>query len=318
MLLWLRVAVGAILTVSFSVPLAILASDASLREEPMTLLVINMTLVDLVFGVLFLATGLADLVLAAGVPAPLCATLQYLLFGCAVAWKAATLCLAVDQLAAVAQPLRYNAIMSSWTRRLVALTWSCVPLMGLFGLVCYRLGLETSVEFDLRVLGVERHIAQCRWEVNAHLFMVVAEAVLLLLSLSSGVLFVYAAVQGARHEWRLHPNNRLFLRFKSFQRIVKVLLVVATIDVAAAGVRIGSRWSAHLGVTTLIQLLRVLCLIVEGWTYGLTQPAVRSTLAAFFGCRRGRVADLSASELQRPTNPSSEWAERALTESPRF
>ncbi|KAF0304637.1 hypothetical protein FJT64_002683 [Amphibalanus amphitrite] len=293
MLLWLRVAVGATLTVSFAVPLGIIARDGSLREEPMTLFVINMTLVDLVFGALFMATGLADVVFASGVPAPLCATLQYLLFGCGVAWKAATLLL-------------------------VALTWCCVPLMGAFGFTCYRLGLESSVAFDRRVLGVERHISQCRWELNAHLFMVVSEVAVLLLSLCSGVLFVYTAVQGARHEWRLHPNNRLLVRFKSFQRIVKVLLVVVTIDVVAAGVRVGSRWSAQLYATTLVQLLRVLCLLVEGWTYGLTQPAVRSALSTFFGWRRSRVGDVTPSELRRPTNPSSEWAERAATESPRF
>ena len=318
MLLWLRVAVGIILTVSFSVPLAIMARNGSLREEPMTLLVINMTLVDFVFGVLFFAAGLADVVFDAGVPPPLCATLLYLAAGCAIAWKMATLCLALDQFFAVVHSLRYNSIMAAWTDRLVALTWSCVPLVGVFGLVCYWLGLESSVAFDRRVLGVERRIDQCRWELNAHLFMVVAETLLLLLSLCSGVLFVYTAVQGARHEWRIHPNNRLFLRFKSFQRIVKVLLIVITIDVLAAGVRIGSRWTAQLGVTTLIQLLRVLCLIAEGWTYGLTHPAVRSALAAFFGCRSNRVSDQATVEVQRPAQPDHEWVEREIAESPRF
>ena len=320
MLLWLRVAVGVILTVSFSVPLVIIASNGSLRREPMTLLVINMTLIDLVYAALFLGSALADVVFAVeGVPPPLCAVLQYALFGCAIAWKMATLCLALDQFIAVTHSLRYNAILAVWVYRLVALSWGCVPLVGLFGFICYRLDLETAVEFDRRVLGVERHLgAQCRWELNAHLFMVSAEVALLLLSLTSGVLFIYAAVQGARHEWRLHPSNRLFLRFKSFQRIVKVLLIVVTIDVAAAGARVGSRWTGPTGAAALIQLMRVLCMVAEAWTYGLTMPAVRSALMAFFGCRGGRVAGLPDPEVQRPTDPNADWPERDITRSSRF
>ena len=324
MLLWLRVAVGIILTVSFSVPFAIIASNGSLREEPMTLLVINMTLVDFVFGVLFFATGLADVVFSAAVPAPLCASLQYLMLGCAIAGKAATLCLALDQFCAVVFSLRYCTIMSAWVDRLVALTWSCALLVALFGLVCYQLGLESSLEFNHRVLGVERHVSQCRWELNAHLFMVVVEVLLLLLSLCSGLLFVYTAVQGARHEWRHQPNNRLFLRFKSFQRIVKVLLIVIAIDVVAAGVRIGSRWTAHQEVTMFIQQLRVLCLIAEGWAYGLSYPAVRSAISSFFGGRSSRASDQAAltavppATVQRPVPQCFEWDERSLSEPPRF
>ena len=295
MMLSLKIAVAALLLLNYSVPLWVLGSDEDLRDHPMVMLVTNLTLVDFVFALVFLVMGLADVVSPEGVPLPVCASMHYIFTGMILAWKVATLFLAVDQFVAVVHSLRYTEIMSTWVNRMLVITWSCVPILSLLGLVCHQLGLESSAEFDRRVFGIEEEIRLCRWELHSHVFMLVLEMLMLLLSLITAGLFVYAAAQGMAHERHLVTQDQeaqggfFLLRFKSFKRIVKVLFLVITIDIVGAGVRIGSRWSPGPELRVLHKL-RILCIAGEGWVYGLNNPAIRRAIAKFLGCSRcGRM-----------------------------
>ena len=85
----------------------------------------------------------------------------------------------------------------------MVITWSCVPISILLGLFCYQLQLESSAEFDQRVFGIENEIRLCRWELHSHVFTIALEVLMLVLSIITAGLFVYAAVHGIVHERRL-------------------------------------------------------------------------------------------------------------------
>ena len=309
MLLSLKVTVGGLLTLNFFVPLWILGRNARLREEPMVLLVINLVLIGFAFALAFFITGMADVVFPGGVPPPVCATLHYIMCGLVIAWKMAMLFLAVDQFVAVVHCLRYNFILNTLANRLVAITWCCVPLFCLLGLICYQLDLESSAEFDRRVYGIQHDIQECRWELHSHAYILAFEVVLLVLSIISAGLFVYTATQGMLQERRLAQRRQedqgdlFLLRFKSFRRIVKILLLVATIDIIGKTLRISSRGSPQLEVK-IINMLRIPFMAGEAWVYGLSNVTIRKAIRDFFvGCR---CVNPTADERNPAGQPSSE------------
>ncbi|KAF0287212.1 hypothetical protein FJT64_014317 [Amphibalanus amphitrite] len=270
-------------------------------------LVINLTVVCFAFSLTFLTMGLADVVYADGVPLPICATIHYIFCALLIGWKLATLFLATDQLIAVVHSLRYNDIMATWTRRMIAITWAYVLFQAMIGLICYQLGLESVVEFDRRAFGVRYDTRMCKFELHSHAFMIWFEAHLLVLSLFSAGMFVYTAAQGIQQE-RRQPRRQLrgghggifVLRFKSFQRIVKVMLVVIAFDVIGTVLRLVSRWSPLMGLK-IIHLLRILSIAGEVWIYGLSNPAIRRAFRYFFGCRSGRRVSAATDGVAWPT-----------------
>ena len=288
MFLSLKVIVSVILMLNFSVPLWALVTELNHSEDAMIILVINMTLVNFVFSLVFFAMGISDVAFFGDVPLPLCATLHYLLLGVFIAGKVAAFFLAVDQFVAVADSLRYNTLMDVWTGRMRIITWSAVPLVALVGVVSYHLDLETAEEFDRRMYGTERVLEFCSWDLHAHVVMLISEALVFLLSLSSACLFVYTAIIGMQHEKTLarrrpdEPESFFILRLKSFRRIIKVLIVLLAVDIIGVVIRIASRWSPQIELKVL-NVLRILCVAVEGWTYGLNNPAVRRTIRNILG-----------------------------------
>ena len=291
----MKVLISLLLMANFSVPLTVIASNRRLLDEPMNLLVFNMAVAYYMFAVAFFVIGMTDVLYPEGVPPPVCAAAMYFSMAAAVGLKITNLALATDQFIGVVHSLRYFSIMNVWKWRLVAITWICMALMGLFCLVCYYLGLETSDELYHRLFDVQPSNEECRLPKVAHVTNVVVELVLLLTSLSSGALFIHTAIQGVKQEKRTSNSNiidtssRFFVRFKSFKRIVKVLLTVLALDILGTGFRVARGWNPHMTANQLMHLLRVFLLILEGWTYGLSSPAVRAAIRSYFGCLQRRT-----------------------------
>ncbi|KAF0294294.1 hypothetical protein FJT64_008052 [Amphibalanus amphitrite] len=113
---------------------------------------------------------------------------------------------------------------------MVFLTWFCMAVMVLFYLACYLLDLETSDAYYLRLFDIQPTTKECRSHKMAHVANMVMEMILFVTSLSSAVLFIHTAIQGVRQERRIASRNtvdtssRFFVRFKSFKRIVKLLI----------------------------------------------------------------------------------------------
>ena len=284
LLVWLKVLVGLLLMGNFSIPLVAICRDRRLREDPMPLLVFNLALADFAFGALIFSIGVLDAFTSENVPPLVCASIQYLLTGSALAFKAATVYLAVDQFVAIVHSLHYRDIMGDWMPRIFLATWGWIPFAVLYGFISHLLEMETLHEFDQRTLGTQGSVKECRLTQRTFVVAVFFEATLTLMSFLSAALFVYTATKGFQQERR---NNRrrqvdetslFFLRFKSFKRIVKVLLTLLTADIIGAGFRIGSRFLPQMPVFQLGNLVRVLSIIVEAWTYGLSYPAVRSAI----------------------------------------
>ena len=295
MLEWLRISLAGLLTLVFAVPLAALAKNRTIRDEPVGMLVLNMTLTAFLFSSLFVFTVAVDLATANNTPPVLCLSVISLGTSLLVAFKLSTLCLAVEQLIAVAFSLHHFSVMDRWTKRMLTLTWLFAFANTFFGLLCYYLDMETTTEFDSRVFDVDDDVKQCRWKRQANVFMIFNEAFLFLFSISSCALLIYTAFQGIKHERRLvliQVNNQpqqFVMRFKSFKRIVKVLLTMLVVDIVGTGFRISSHWLIQSPLITLVHYLRILLLIVEYWTYGLSHTTVRNTLKAFFGIPENQI-----------------------------
>ena len=297
LLIWLKTLIGLLLMLNFSLPLAAILSDGRLPEEPMPLLILNMSLADYVFGSSLFAIGVADLAYSGAAPRALCAGLQYTILGAALTAKAANLLLAVDQFVGVVHCIRRGVIMHRWLGALLAACWSLLPLMWLLGAAAYHLGLETRAEFNQRVFGVTP-LEECRWAVTAEAALLTMETLLFLLTICSAALFIYTAVQGLQRERLLAQAGEdasaslFFLRFKSFKRIVKIVLSLLVLDIVGSAFRLSSLWSPMQLGMQVVHLTRMLSLLVEGWTYGLSYPVVREAVLTFFGRRSRHVAPL--------------------------
>ncbi|KAF0291740.1 hypothetical protein FJT64_010196 [Amphibalanus amphitrite] len=206
MIAWGRIGVPAALMVLFAVPLIVIIKSRTIREEPMVLLILNMTAVLVSFNALFFVISIVDAVTANNMPHLLCSFL--LSTGLAVfgGFKLSTLLLAAEQYVAVVFSLQHFTIMSRW---------------------------------------------------------------------------------GLKHEKRIAGDNtsrqteNFVLRFKSFRRIVKLLLIFLIIDIIGTVIHIISRCS----------------LVVEYWAYGISNAIIPKAIKKFFGFRRnhrepqGRPAD---------------------------
>ena len=310
---------------NFSVPMVAIYRNRSLREEPMPLLVFNLALADFGFGFSLFLIGTLDVVFSENAPLPACASFQYVGIASVLTFKAATVYLAVDQFVAIVHSLHYHVIMQEWVRRMFFLTWCWMPIYTLYGFVCYQLEMETLQEYDQRTIGSQGSVKECRFPKTAFVTMMFFEASKLLMSIISAALFIYTAIKGLRQERRnsrrgqVDETSQFFLRFKSFKRIVKVLLILLTLDILDNLFRIGSRMLPQMPVFQLGNLLRMLSVIVEGWTYGLSYPAIRSAIVELFRRRdRGRPAIRRRPAVRRPRRVDTEWPERDIESRLRF
>ena len=287
-LVWFKAFIGFLLMLSFSLPLAFILGDFSIPEEPMLLLILNMTLADYLFGSTLFMMAMADVIHSEDTPLPLCASVQYLIFGAGLASKTSTLFLAVDQFVGVVHPLRHEAIMGDWKNTMVAISWCSLLVSCFLGFVAYQLDLETGAESSQRKYGLPP-IDECRLSKISEVWILAVEAILFLLAVSSAALYVYTAVQGMKQERRdarrgeVDQTTFFFLRFKSFKRIVKILLSLLVLDIVGSIFWISLNWYHHGAVMQIFHLLMLLSLVVEGWTYDLQYPAVHAAFRKFFG-----------------------------------
>ena len=307
---WLKMLVGMFLMLNFAVPLLAIARDyAHLLEEPVPLLVFNMTAAKFVFGTLLLVIGALDVLFAGGVPLPLCVSVQYLAMGSALALKAATVYLAVDQFVAIVHPLHYCNTMRDWVRRMLFLTWCWIPSIGLYGLICYQLGMETAQDFDHRMFGTQGSVQECHWTQAAFVVTIFLEGQLLLMSLTSATLFVYTAFKGLQQQRRdnrrghVNETSQFFLRFKSFKRIVKVLLTLLMLDIIGSGFRISNHWWPLLTLSRVMSFLRLFFIVVEAWTYGIGYRPVRDAIRQLVCGRAGQQDARERPEVRRQRMP---------------
>ena len=322
---WLKVLVGVVLMLNFSVPMVAILKDPGLREEPMPRLVLNLALAGFGQGVAAFSIGTFDVVSSEDTLQPVCVSLQYLAGGTILTIKVATFFLAVDQFVAVVHPLRHLTVMEEWMPDMLLITWWCIPTMILFGFGCHQLGLETSQEFHQRVFGAQGSVEGCHWMEAAFVVTVFGEVIVFLMVTASAALFVYTATKGFHQERRdnLHgqadQTSYFFLRFNSFKRIVKVLLTVLTLDILCTVARTASRWEPQGTLTQMVFLLRLLLIVVEGWTYGLSHQSVRNAIKKLFGIRSGREnVQESPTVTIRPRENGNELPERDIELALRF
>ena len=321
---WVKVLVGAFLILNFSIPTLAIARNSRLLEDPTPLLVFNMTAAAFVFGTSLLGVGVLDMLFAGDVPLPLCVSVQYLLIGSALTTKAAAVYLAVDQFVAIVHPLHHPTIMGNWMRRMLLLTWCWIPIVGLYGLVCYQLEMETAEDFDHRMFGTQGSLQECHWTQAAFVVTTFLEGQLLLMSLTLATLFVYTAFKGLQQQRRdnlrghVNETSHFFLRFKSFKRIVKVLLILLTLDIIGSGFRISIHWWPQVALIRVMNFLRLLSLVAEAWTYGLSYPAVRCAIRELFRSRSSQQDVRERPEVRRPRPNVIEVLENNIERSLRF
>ena len=213
MIVWGRVGVPAVLTLAFAVPLTVIMKNRTIREEPMVMLVLNMTVILFAFNALFFVTSVSDWLTGNDTPALMCSLLMSAGLGIFGGFKLSTLFLATEQFIAVVFSLRHYTIMSKWVNRMIIFTWLFVLVFVLFCLTTDLLGLETIAEFDIRVFGVDHQISTCGWQKVSSVFMLVFQIVFSLFSIVTCSLLIYTAVEGMKHEKRithlvLNPPDR--------------------------------------------------------------------------------------------------------------
>ncbi|KAF0295543.1 hypothetical protein FJT64_006955 [Amphibalanus amphitrite] len=289
---WLRTGVPLVLTLIFALPLTVIARNRTIRGEPMVILILNMTIILFLFNFTSFALSAIDVQYGYDMPQLLCGVLMLIGVNIFGGFKVSTFFLALEQYIAVVFSLRHFTIMSRWVKRMVALTWFYIVTLTVVGLVCHHLELETVAEFDIRVLGIGHEIQKCGWQMIPNAFMVAFQACFLLFSMLTCAILLYTAYQGFKHEKRIakgdvsHQTRRFMMRFKSFKRIVKLLVIFLLIDIIGTGIHIASRWftlpPVFLNVT---HFARVISLIVEYWAYGASNTIIRRAVRLFFGFR---------------------------------
>ena len=304
-LIWLKAIVGILMMLCFSFPLTvIIQQERGVPEEPMVLLILNLTLANYMFGSAAFMIAMADMIYSEATPLPLCASLANMALGSALTAKISNLFLAVEQYVGVVHSLHHQTIMHDWKHKMVIISWSIFIFKCFFGFVAYQLDFETNAEFSHRTFGLPL-LDECRLAKISEASLMLVEVVLFLLSSLSAALYVYTAVQGMKHSRRIAPLGEAdqtsfsFLRFKSFKRIAKIVLSLLVLDIVFSVFRLASRWHDERALMQIAHLVRLLSIVIEEWTYGLQYPAIQSTSWKFFGRSRREMVHPDPQEQPR-------------------
>ena len=298
---WVKTLVGAALAANFSFPLITVLANRHLWEEPMAVLAGNMSLTCTLFGICIMLIGLYDVVGFQSVA--LCRSLEYAGMGVGVAFKAAQVCAAVDQVVAVTRPLHHYPIMMKALPGLFALTWLTWAVQIVFGLVAHFADMETFAE-HVGNQSSNTTYTGCRWETAlANVYTILAELELVAFSFITASLLVYTGMIGHRMKQRLvqqvHQirqndgthDNAFLENYRAFKKIVAVLTLTVTLDTVTPVLRISSRWYPQPTLNGLMHQVRLLGLIVEGWAYGLLNNKLRAAYRKTL-CGRSRQVEV--------------------------
>ena len=299
MLVWVKVAVGALVMATFALPLISFFKFSRLRDEPMAVLVASLAGFDFLFGILLTSLGLLEILLGY---VPFCTAFQYLVVASAGAVKVATLGLAVDQYTAVTNPLKYYCLMEDRLRWLIAAGWfQFFQLTGVGG-AFHAAGALTWYEFanpgDQNGTAV---FAGCRWEPrlsSTHMF--VFESEVFLCSVATSLLMLYTARVGRQQGRKLRrrkqrgaqtgsEHDRFIENFRNFQKILKLLSLSLVLDVTTPVFRLYQRWHAMPTIAGILHVLRLGCTILEGMTYGLMNGSLRRAYKDLLGLPDNKV-----------------------------
>ncbi|KAF0293146.1 hypothetical protein FJT64_008948 [Amphibalanus amphitrite] len=228
---WVKTLVGAALAANFSFPLITVLINRPLWEEPMAVLAGNMSLTCTLFGLCVMLIGVYDLADLQSVA--LCRSLEYCSMGFGVAFKAAQVCVAVDQYVAVMHPLQHYSIMVRSRPLLFAGTWFTCLVQLILGLAAHFIDLETFAERAVR-LGGNSTYAGCRWETGlAYFSSLFIELEMVVFSIITASLLLHTGVVGHRIKIRLmrevrdlrqnNSNKTFFDNYRAFKRILAVL-----------------------------------------------------------------------------------------------
>ena len=309
---WVKTVVGALMTVNFCVPLAIVASNRHLWEEPMAVLAGNMSLTSTLLGITLILVGIYDL---AGLEiVALCRLQVYSGVGVAVAFKVAQVGAAVDQFVAVVHPLRHYLIMMRAQPWLLAATWLTFAVQIIFNFAALMMDLETFSENAARQSN-STAFTGCRWETAlANVYTIVAELELVTFSLVTASLLIYTGVVGYRVKARLvkeerqlrqdelrdNNDSQTFLdNYRAFKYIAIVLSLTVSLDIVAPILRISSRWYPRPKLNGMLHQARNFGFIFEGWAYGLLNAKLRAAYKKTF-CRRSRRVENAVIEQSPP------------------
>ena len=305
---WVKTTVGSLLAVNLVFPLYTVVSNRHLWDEPMAVLAGNMSGTCTLFGLTVALIGVHDLVeLKVG---NLCQALQYSGAGLSVSFKMSEVCMAVDQYAAVIHPLHHYQIMTRlrpWLLAAIWLPWAANFLFGFFAIV---FDMETFADSVVGSGNGSLAFPECRWESGlASVYTYIAETQLVTLALTCAGLFTYTAVVGHLISRRLRRQQRQqrpgglggtddqkFLEnYRAFKKVLAVLSLTVTLDVAEPMIRVTSRWYPMPQLHGLLHQARLLGGMFEGWAYGLLNAKLR---AAYRKTLCGK-ADRAAAQ-QRP------------------
>ncbi|KAF0310342.1 hypothetical protein FJT64_018626 [Amphibalanus amphitrite] len=296
-----KIAVGAILMVDYSIPLLIVLLRRSLWDEPMVLLVANLCALNFAFGLSLSSIGLLDLVWQPP-PAVPCAVIMASSAGGAVSVKLTHVALALDQYLAISRPLHYYPRMEPIAAPFALFSWAWAALHTAAGLAGSLAGLETSAQRVERLTNATSPFTGCRWErVLPGAFMMVSELEVFLSSVCTCSIFIYAGYVGWREKQRMEaarapsrrdrpqPEESFFLaNFSAFKRVLRLMLLVLTVDVVGSVLRLSSPWYPAPQLNGLVHQLRLSLGVVEGWVYGLQNGKMRAAYREALGCCGGR------------------------------
>ncbi|KAF0288204.1 hypothetical protein FJT64_013407 [Amphibalanus amphitrite] len=301
---WVKTAVGAVLTVNFSFPLIAVLSNRHLWDEPMAVIAGSMSFDCTALGLFIMFIGIYDM---AGLRSEaLCRALQYGGSAAGIAFKAAQSCAALDQFVAIVYPLQHYVIITRARPWLFASIWTVFAANVLFGLVAHLADMETFVEHVSR--GGNSTYSGCRWETGvANAFTIPGEVEMVTFSLITAGMLVYTGVVGYRTNKKLMKDRQLrqgggtgnerehntFLdNHRAFKSIVTVLSLTVSLDIVTPLVRIASRWQPRPMLNGLLLQLRLLGFIFEGWAYGLLNGKLRAAYRKMLCGKSRRVRGL--------------------------
>ncbi|KAF0302069.1 hypothetical protein FJT64_025836 [Amphibalanus amphitrite] len=284
-----KVVVGILLMLNCSVNVVVVGLNRSMWDEPVALLVANLSVGDVLFGFMMVVIGLADVVFPPPVPQPVCVTLQYLVLGTSWQVKSAQLLVALDMLIAVVLPLHYHQVMDDWLKPMLIAPWIMMLINLLIGVVCSSLQLENTYEYGLKHGWLNEVGTDCRWELLPSVYSFIWEGGLFVMSTISGIIFIYASMVGVRQRRAIEErgesgtaSSAFFLRrFKSMYKIAKVIILFIALDIIGAGMRVSARWYYIPLVSTAIHFVRIVSLGAETWVYGMNNVSLRRAFDTF-------------------------------------
>ena len=191
---WLRVSVLAVMTTIFAVPIVVIVKSRTIREDPVVILVLNMTIILFSFSCVTLVSFISDLLTENSPPILLCSVLTAFGLSMFGGFKLSTFFLAIEQYIAVVFTLRRYQLMSRWVSTMVSLNWVYIIAFASFSAASGFFGFKTVADFHLHMFGMDHQDSKCGSWKNGGIVFFAIQASSILLSIATYALLVYTNV----------------------------------------------------------------------------------------------------------------------------